>query len=76
MTTREDLYRLVSELPEWALQDVARLLTAYSEPSPWTRLDSAENEDEPLSPAELEALQSWRATGGGSAPMIADSLTA
>ena len=60
MNARKDLHQLVSELLEWALPDVSHLLAACLDAGlPWSRLQSVESEDEPLSPAEFEALQNW-----------------
>ncbi|MFN0146756.1 MAG: hypothetical protein ACKVT1_09610 [Dehalococcoidia bacterium] len=67
---------MVSELPDWALADVARLLTEYLAMLPWSAIQSAEPEDEALSPTEVEALESWRSSHARSQPLVADTLNA
>jgi len=62
MTTREELYRLVNQLPEGTLDGARRVLVAYmAQYDPVLKaLMEAEEDDEPSTPEEdQEALEAW-----------------
>ena len=53
--TRAELHRLLDELPEASLEPVAEFLTRALDPF-LARLDAAEDDDEPVTREDLEAL--------------------
>ena len=65
MVTREQLYRLVDELPEDELATAARILEGlqgHSEQDPMLKLlDEAPEDDEPLTPEDIAAIEEGKA---------------
>jgi hypothetical protein len=62
-TTREDLHRLVDELPENAVDAAARLLERAQDPM-FALLDAAPLDDEPLTEEDLRAIGAARKEPG------------
>jgi hypothetical protein len=61
--TREDLHRLVDELPENAVDAAARLLARARDPMLGV-LDAAPPDDEPLTEEDLRAIDAARKESG------------
>jgi len=61
--TREDLHRLVDELPENAVDAAARLLERARDPMLGV-LDAAPLDDEPLTEEDLRAIDAARKESG------------
>lgn len=63
MTTKADLYRLIDALPDDVLPTAERFLSGLEEDAaaPYTPLDEAPEDDEPLTPEELAGVEAARA---------------
>lgn len=70
MTTREQLHRIVDELPEEELEAALKAIEARSDDPMIRRLDDAPPEDEEISAEEEAAVQEARDELAAGAPLV------
>jgi hypothetical protein len=70
MTTREQLHRIVDELPEEELEAALKAIEARSDDPMIRRLDDAPPEDEEVSAEEEAAVQEARDELAAGAPLV------
>jgi hypothetical protein len=70
MTTREQLHRIVDELPEEELEAALKAIEARSDDPMIRRLDDAPPEDEEISAEEDAAVQEARDELAAGAPLV------